>query len=38
MTHVGEWLNSIGLGQYSEAFEKNAIGWEVLSHLDHDVL
>ncbi|MBX9777790.1 MAG: AAA family ATPase [Xanthobacteraceae bacterium] len=38
MTHVGEWLDSIGLGQYSEAFEKNAIGWDVLSHLDHDVL
>jgi class 3 adenylate cyclase/tetratricopeptide (TPR) repeat protein len=38
MSHVGEWLVSIGLGQYSEAFEKNAIGWDVLSHLDHDVL
>ncbi len=38
MSHVSEWLDSIGLGQYSEAFEKNAIGWDVLSHLDHDVL
>ena len=38
MTHVSEWLDSIGLAQYSEAFEKNAIGWDVLSHLDHDVL
>ena len=38
MTDVGEWLDSIGLGQYTEAFEKNAIGWDVLSHLDHDVL
>ena len=38
MTDVGEWLDLIGLGQYTEAFEKNAIGWDVLSHLDHDVL
>jgi class 3 adenylate cyclase len=38
MASVSGWLNSIGLGQYVEAFEENAIGWDVLSHLDHNVL
>lgn len=38
MPNVSEWLDSIGLAQYTDAFETNAIGWDVLSHLDHDVL
>ena len=38
MASLSGWLNSIGLGQYAEAFERNAVGWDVLSHLDHDVL
>src|SRR5215468_3907015 len=35
---IRKWLDSIGLGHYAEAFEENAIGWDVLPHLDHDVL
>ena len=38
MADISDWLESIGLGQYTDAFEKNAIGWDVLSHLDHGVL
>ena len=38
MTGLGGWLDSIGLGQYADAFEEHAIGWDVLSQLDHDVL
>jgi class 3 adenylate cyclase/tetratricopeptide (TPR) repeat protein len=35
---VREWLVSLGLAQYADAFEDNAIRWDVLSDLDHDVL
>ena len=38
MTSLGEWLDSVGLGQYAEAFAEHAIGWDVLSHLDHSIL
>jgi class 3 adenylate cyclase/tetratricopeptide (TPR) repeat protein len=38
MTSLAGWLDSIGLGQYAGAFEDNAIGWDVLSDLDHNVL
>jgi class 3 adenylate cyclase/tetratricopeptide (TPR) repeat protein len=38
MASVRGWLDSIGLGQYAEAFEESAVGWDVLSHLDHNVL
>ena len=38
MASIRKWLDSIGLGHYAEAFEENAIGWDVLPHLDHDVL
>src|SRR6185295_195778 len=38
MTSVKEWLGSIGLGRYAPAFEKNAIGWDVLARVDYDVL
>jgi class 3 adenylate cyclase/tetratricopeptide (TPR) repeat protein len=38
MASVSGWLDSIGLGQYAETFEQNAVGWDILSHLDHDVL
>ena len=30
---VADWLRSIGLGEYPEAFEKNAIGWDLLPTL-----
>ena len=38
MTDVGQWLDSLGLGQYAEAFEENAIVWVTLPELDHDLL
>jgi class 3 adenylate cyclase/tetratricopeptide (TPR) repeat protein len=38
MTSVGHWLDSVGLGQYTEAFEKNAISWDVLPQLNHGLL
>jgi hypothetical protein len=38
MTDVGKWLDSLGLGQYAEAFEENAITWATLPELDHDLL
>jgi hypothetical protein len=38
MTDVRRWLESLDLGQYSEAFEDNAIGWSLLPALDHEVL
>jgi class 3 adenylate cyclase/predicted ATPase len=38
MTDVGQWLGSLGLGQYAEAFEENAIAWATLPELDHELL
>ena len=38
MTDVRQWLNSLGLDQYAEAFDENAVGWEQLPRLDHDIL
>ena len=38
MNDVREWLDSIGLGQYAEAFEQNDIEWVTLPELDHDLL
>ena len=38
MTNLGEWLESLGLAQYAEAFNEHAIGWDVLSQLDHSLL
>lgn len=35
---VTQWLEQLGLGQYVEAFEENAIGLEHLAELDHDTL
>jgi len=37
-SEVREWLVSLGLAQYAAAFEENAIGWDVLPDLDHDIL
>ena len=33
-----EWLNGLGLGQYADAFKKNAIDWELLPDIDQDAL
>ncbi len=38
MNGVREWLVSIGLDRYVDAFEENEIGFDVLPHLDHAVL
>ena len=35
---VKNWLNKIGLGQYSNAFIENEITWDLLSDLDQDIL
>ena len=35
---VTTWLEGLGLGQYAEAFEENAVGLEHLPDLDHAVL
>ncbi|MFT5175726.1 MAG: class 3 adenylate cyclase, partial [Gammaproteobacteria bacterium] len=38
MTDVNTWLHSLGLGQYTESFAENAIEWDQLIELDHDIL
>jgi class 3 adenylate cyclase/predicted ATPase len=38
MTDIGQWLDSLGLGQYAEAFEDNAVAWATLPELDHELL
>ena len=35
---VRQWLEDLGLGQYAETFEENAIGWSLLPKLNHDLL
>jgi class 3 adenylate cyclase/tetratricopeptide (TPR) repeat protein len=35
---VTNWLEQIGLGQHAEAFFENAIAWEHLPELDHEML
>src|SRR5260370_34847782 len=35
---VAEWLHSLGLARYAEAFAENAIDWEVLPQLTSDDL
>jgi class 3 adenylate cyclase len=35
---VTQWLEQLGLGQYAEGFEENAIGLEHLPDLDHETL
>jgi len=38
MSDVRQWLDALGLGQYADAFDENAIEWGVLGELDHGVL
>ncbi len=38
MSSVRDWLDSLGLGEYADAFESNAVGWETLCELDHELL
>ena len=36
--NLGQWLDSVGLGQYAGAFEQHAISWDVLPNLNHSIL
>ena len=38
MNDVHQWLASIGFDQYAEAFEENAIDWELLPKLNQEIL
>ena len=38
MSDVQKWLESIGLGQYADAFETNAIDMELLRQVDDQIL
>jgi class 3 adenylate cyclase/tetratricopeptide (TPR) repeat protein len=38
MSDMRLWLESLGLGQYADAFEGNDVDAEVLAELDHDLL
>jgi hypothetical protein len=38
MTEIRNWLGSIGLGQYAEAFEANDIDMDLLQHVDDQTL
>lgn len=38
MSAIGDWLGSLGLGEYTTAFEANAVAWDTLPDLDHALL
>ena len=38
MSDIRRWLEELGLGQYADAFEENAIGVELLARLDDQAL
>ena len=38
MTDVRTWLDRLGLGQFGDAFAENAIDWELLAELNHELL
>lgn len=38
MSDIREWLTSLGLAQYADAFEENEISVELLGELDQDLL
>ena len=38
MTDIRRWLDSLGFSQYAAVFEENAIEWEHLPDLGHEVL
>lgn len=38
MSVMRQWLESLGLGQYTDAFERNDVDAEVLAELDHELL
>ncbi|MFT5392058.1 MAG: class 3 adenylate cyclase/tetratricopeptide (TPR) repeat protein [Gammaproteobacteria bacterium] len=38
MSDMQQWLESLGLAQYTDAFERNDVDAEVLAELDHELL
>ena len=38
MSEIREWLESIGLGQYADAFDANEIGMDLLGQVDDQML
>ena len=38
MADVGDWLTTLGLTRYADAFRDGGVDWDVLSKLDHDIL
>jgi SAM domain (Sterile alpha motif) len=38
MTEIQNWLESIGLGQYADAFDANEIGMDLLGKIDDQML
>jgi hypothetical protein len=38
MSEIRKWLETIGLGQYADAFETNAIDMELLRQVDDQIL
>ena len=38
MSAVRDWLDSIGLGQYADAFEANDIDTDLLTQIDDQLL
>ena len=38
MSEIRKWLEAIGLGQYADAFETNAIDMELLRQVDDQIL
>ena len=38
MTDISRWLHSLGLGEYAESFEENAVGLDQLASLTDDEL
>ncbi len=38
MSDIRQWLEELGLGQYGEAFEENAVPFRLLSSLTYDDL
>jgi len=38
MSEIRKWLESIGLGQYGDAFDANEIGMDLLGQVDDQML
>jgi len=37
MSEIHKWLQSIGLGQYADAFETNHVDMDLLQHVDDQI-